>query len=306
MRFLLLALVCHLAAAADFDPPLFAFQNGLRFANLEAETSTLKELGYTGVGSAKLPGLEQRIAAYKAAGLRVCSIYVGATVSDKGASFDKGIPKAIELLKGSGAVVELSLRGKAKTDEHAVTVVREVAALAAAADLKMVLYPHAGFYVARVPEALRVAKAVDRENVGIMFNLCHFLKSEKAADRDKKKHTLSLEKLARDFEPKVTEMLGKFSLQHSSQSFAGLPPSTTESFNANLKQLQEAQLDLKAVIGGNHDIAVRHLADSKQARTLLADSRRRLDMFTQLITLNSRLQWKLAMRKDEGGEAIKE
>ncbi|MFT5127642.1 MAG: sugar phosphate isomerase/epimerase [Rhodothermales bacterium] len=185
MRFLLLALIGHLAVAADFDPPLFVFQNGLRFANLAEESATLKKLGYAGVGSAKLPGLEERIAAYKSAGLRVCSIYVGAKVSDTDASFDAGIPKAIELLKGSGAVVELTLRGKAKTDEQAVAIVREVAELAAAADLKVVLYPHAGFYVARVPEALRVAKAVDRPNVGIMFNLCHFLKSEKAADLEK-------------------------------------------------------------------------------------------------------------------------
>lgn len=185
MRCLLLSLLAQLAVAADFDPPLFVFQNGLRFANLQEETATLKELGYAGVGSAKLPGLEDRIKAYNAAGLRVLSIYVGANLSDTGASFDSGIPKAIELLKGSGAVVELTLRGKAKTDEHAVAVVREVAALAAAADLKVVLYPHSGFYVARVPEALRVAKAVDRPNVGIMFNLCHFLKSENAADLER-------------------------------------------------------------------------------------------------------------------------
>jgi sugar phosphate isomerase/epimerase len=42
--------------------------------------------------------------------------------------------------------------------------------------LRVVLYPHVGFYVARVEDAVRLAKKVDRKNVGVSFNLCHFLK----------------------------------------------------------------------------------------------------------------------------------
>jgi sugar phosphate isomerase/epimerase len=33
-----------------------------------------------------------------------------------------------------------------------------------------------GFYVATVEDAVRLAKKVDRKNVGASFNLCHFLK----------------------------------------------------------------------------------------------------------------------------------
>jgi sugar phosphate isomerase/epimerase len=37
------------------------------------------------------------------------------------------------------------------------------------------LYPHTGFWVERVEDSIRVAKKVDRKNVGVTFNLCHWL-----------------------------------------------------------------------------------------------------------------------------------
>jgi sugar phosphate isomerase/epimerase len=63
-------------------------------------------------------------------------------------------------------------------DDQAVAVIREIAAMAEQAQLRVALYPHVGFYVATVQDALRLVKKVDRENVGASFNLCHFLKLE--------------------------------------------------------------------------------------------------------------------------------
>ena len=48
------------------------------------------------------------------------------------------------------------------------------------AERGVVLYPHVGFYVARLEDGLRIAKKVDRKNVGTAFNLCHFLKLDDA------------------------------------------------------------------------------------------------------------------------------
>jgi sugar phosphate isomerase/epimerase len=50
--------------------------------------------------------------------------------------------------------------------------------------VKIALYPHSWFWIERVEDALRVAKKVDRTNVGATFNLCHWLKVE--GDRDPK------------------------------------------------------------------------------------------------------------------------
>jgi sugar phosphate isomerase/epimerase len=40
------------------------------------------------------------------------------------------------------------------------------------------LYPHYGFWLERVEHAVRIVKKVDRENVGVVFNLCHWLRTE--------------------------------------------------------------------------------------------------------------------------------
>ena len=42
--------------------------------------------------------------------------------------------------------------------------------------VRVALYPHTGFWVERVDDGTRLARAVDRPNLGTTFNLCHWLK----------------------------------------------------------------------------------------------------------------------------------
>lgn len=160
------------APAPPFDPPLFVFQNGVDFGTFEQEAGVLAELGYEGLGSVKPPGLAERIEAYDAAGLRIFSIYVGLG--------DERIPGCIELLRGRDAIVELTVR-KPKNQET-VDEIRQVCDLAAAAGLRVALYPHANFTVEHIADALAFIEQVDHQALGVMFNLCHFLKGERAED----------------------------------------------------------------------------------------------------------------------------
>ena len=56
-----------------------------------------------------------------------------------------------------------------------MTIFREIADVAARSGLRVALYPHKGSYVERVEDAVRLAKKIDRKNLGVSFNLCHFL-----------------------------------------------------------------------------------------------------------------------------------
>ena len=47
--------------------------------------------------------------------------------------------------------------------------------MAGESGLRVALYPHAGDWLQRVEDAVRVAQKVDRKNVGVTFNLCHWL-----------------------------------------------------------------------------------------------------------------------------------
>jgi sugar phosphate isomerase/epimerase len=66
-----------------------------------------------------------------------------------------------------------------ESDDAAVAIVCEVADMAQAAHLRVVLYPHVGMYVARVEDAIRIVKKAERKNVGVALNLCHWLKLDK-------------------------------------------------------------------------------------------------------------------------------
>ena len=72
-----------------------------------------------------------------------------------------------------------------KGDPRAVQLVSQIAEIASKSSLDVILYPHTGDWLQNVGDAVRIAKKVDRKNVGVMFNLCHWLKAEKGKDLEK-------------------------------------------------------------------------------------------------------------------------
>jgi sugar phosphate isomerase/epimerase len=51
-----------------------------------------------------------------------------------------------------------------------------MAEMAGEAGAQLLLYPHVESWVERLEDAVRVAAKVDRPSVGVMFNLCHWLR----------------------------------------------------------------------------------------------------------------------------------
>ena len=173
-----------LSSLQAIERDLFVFQNGVHFSTSAERIAVLKALGYDGIGSARPGDLANRVEAYSAADLSFFSVYVGAKLQGEGMTVPEQIVKSIAELKGSGTVIELFVQGskKANTDDEAVAFVRKVAALAEESQLKVVLYPHSNFYIDKLSDAVRIANKADRKNVGVMFNLCHFLKVEPTSD----------------------------------------------------------------------------------------------------------------------------
>lgn len=162
--------------------PFFVFDNGLR--GIEDPPRVLKELGYDGVGVRALD-IGGLIQSYEQAGLKVFSTYVGCRL-DQTPPYDPKFKEQIAKLKGTDVILWLTVLGgkRGQEDAKAAAVVREIAGMAAAADLRVALYPHAGFYVATTADALRVAKQVDRPNVGVSLNLCHELMTDQGPQLD--------------------------------------------------------------------------------------------------------------------------
>jgi sugar phosphate isomerase/epimerase len=174
--------LCLSAPAQAGDAPLYVFDNGTGRGTLsvEEQTELARKTGYAGIFYSGTENIPQLVEAHRKRGLKVPGIYTGMNISDASPGFEPGLPEAIRQLKGTGALIAFTINGKAANGEGdaiAVPVLREVADMAAKAGLKVALYPHYGFHVARVEDALRVREKAGRPNIGIVFNLCHWLRS---------------------------------------------------------------------------------------------------------------------------------
>ena len=191
-------LLCAAMLIATEPPPLYVFDNGAGrgVIPLQAQAALAKRTGYAGMLFTGTKNIPEMLALHKVRGMKMLGIYTGMNVADANPSYDPGLPQAIEQMKGSGALITFIVQGKnPKGDELAVKTLREVADLAAKSGLKVALYPHYGFHMARIEDALRIREMVGRKNVGVIFNLCHWLRSGDEANlaprlQQVKKHLL--------------------------------------------------------------------------------------------------------------------
>ncbi|MBW8042100.1 MAG: DUF1080 domain-containing protein [Planctomycetes bacterium] len=164
--------------------PFFAMDTATKDAKhktAKEQVEMIKELGYDGIGCTAGPGLAEMLKEMDKNDLRLVTVYLGANIDADQPKYGPELKEAIEILKGRNAILWLFVLSKKhkpsspQGDARAVEVIREIADMAAKADMRIALYPHKGFWVERVEDAVRVAKKVDRKNVGVTFNLCHWL-----------------------------------------------------------------------------------------------------------------------------------
>jgi sugar phosphate isomerase/epimerase len=171
--------VAPMLGASPLDNAFFVLDNGTgqdQHVSPDDQAELVKRTGYAGLGYSGTQHIPEMLQALESRGLKMFTMFVVARIDSDGPSYDPSLPQAIRQLQGHGTTVWLSVNGLAPDgDARTTAVVREIADMAAAAGLRVALYPHMGFYVARVIDALRVVKSVDRPNVGITFNLAHYL-----------------------------------------------------------------------------------------------------------------------------------
>lgn len=166
--------------------PFFALcmdTHDAKHRTLAEQAQLLKELGYAGAGHLWLDNLKERIDTLDAAGLKLFQVYLRVNIAPTAEPYDARLKDSLPLLKGRGAMLALLISGLPPSDPsgdpRAVEIIREIADMARASDTRVVLYPHSGDWLERVEDAVRVTKKVERPNVGVMFNLCHWLKVDK-------------------------------------------------------------------------------------------------------------------------------
>ncbi len=165
--------------------PFFAMDTATKDAKHQTaaeQVAMVKELGYAGIGCTAGKGLAEMQQESDKNGLRLFTVYLGVNIDPDQPKYGPELKEAIEVLKGRNAILWLFVRSKTHKpsspagDKRAVEIIQEVADLAAQADLRVALYPHYGFWCERTEDAVRIVKQAGRRNVGVTFNLCHWLR----------------------------------------------------------------------------------------------------------------------------------
>ncbi len=183
----LIGLAATAAFGAEKAPfPFFAYcidTHDAKHRTLPEQAAMIKELGYDGVGHLWLDNVNERLETLDAAGLKLFQISIRVNITPDKETYDPRLKEVMPLLKGHDVQICLLMEGlppsDVQGDERGVPIIREIADIARDSGTKIVLYPHANMWLEKVGDAVRLAKKVDRPNVGVMFNLCHWLKVDK-------------------------------------------------------------------------------------------------------------------------------
>jgi sugar phosphate isomerase/epimerase len=196
LRSLTLNLVLTLAlSAAPLIPPanpFFAMDNIAR-GGPDTVPAMLSELGYDGYGG-RVPD-ETMAPAMAAKGLKFFNGYHVIDLSRAQPAPNEKLRAWLAAMSTYDTTLWLGINKVTRADgtpyavsatdadEFVLTQIRAIVEVAAAHHVRVALYPHTGFWMARVDDALRLAEKINRPDVGVTFNLCHWLKVE-GAERD--------------------------------------------------------------------------------------------------------------------------
>ena len=154
--------------------------------SFEQQAVMLRELGYDGVGHIYLDKVAERLKTLDDAGLKLFQITMTVEVGPDKKPYDVRFKDVLALIKGRHVQFCLLLNGMKPSDPsvdpHAEEILREMSGLAKDSGAQLLLYPHQGSWIERIEDSMRVAEKVDRPNVGVMFNLCHWLRVDKSRD----------------------------------------------------------------------------------------------------------------------------
>lgn len=153
----------------------------------------LDELGYAGLGGKALDAAMP--AALAARGLRFFNGYHVMSIGASDDVSDETLSAWFAAVRDRDTALWLAIRSIARkdgtsfpnsaalADKIVVARLQRLARAAAPHGVRIALYPHTGFWLERVEDALRVADQVGDARVGVTFNLCHWLKVE-GGERD--------------------------------------------------------------------------------------------------------------------------
>jgi sugar phosphate isomerase/epimerase len=173
--------------------PFFAMDTATKDPNhqtAQEQAEMLKELGYAGIGIGyeRWDSLVEMLNELDKRGLTLFAVYAGVNIDPGQPPHVPSLKDAMKVLEGRNTILWLFVQSEKHGpsapdgDVRAVEIIQGLADRAARHGVRISLYPHHGFWLERTEDAVRIAEKVDRDNVGVTFNLCHWLRVSDGRD----------------------------------------------------------------------------------------------------------------------------
>jgi sugar phosphate isomerase/epimerase len=182
----LIFIFAHSINAQQFKPGFFCFEDAFLLSpdyTNENRAYLLKNLGFDGIELEGLDNVDEKISILEKYNLKIYMVYIQVDI-DKDKPYDDRLPDFIKKIKDKGVTLWLHIHSDKygpsdpAGDELCVPVIQKLADYANEYNVKIALYPHSRFWLEKVGDGIRLTKKIDRKNVGTVFNLCHFLKTD--------------------------------------------------------------------------------------------------------------------------------
>lgn len=176
--------ITHLNGQSSYNHPFFVFNNGVedeQYDTPKKQVQLLKSLGYDGMEMRGTDNIAEILEELDYHGLELYTMYININLDDKEQPYDPRLKEVFSMLEGRPTMPWFYITSEQfepssqENDAIAVPILQEIADMASKYGVKVMIYPHVNFWVDNVEDAVRVAEKVNRRNLGITFNLAHFL-----------------------------------------------------------------------------------------------------------------------------------
>ena len=186
LQLFLLIFFCCNGFSQSFQPKFFCFEDAFLKEHTNDpvfQAKLLKQLGFDGMELMGLDLMDEKLAAIEAQNLKLFMVYIRIDLEKKPA-YDPRLLDFIRQVKDKGVTMWVHiLSEKLKPsdpagDDLCIPIIRELADFAAPYGVEIAFYPHSSFWLEKLGDSVRLTQKIDRKNVGAVFNLCHYLRTD--------------------------------------------------------------------------------------------------------------------------------
>lgn len=181
----IIATAAEPADPAEFRPEFFAFQTG--FANARSKepaylADLVKQAGFDGVELMGLQQVDAFLPELTKRDLKLHALYLKIDL-DSEQPYDANLKSMLQKHRGQIHYLWFHIHSRKHArsdpagDARCVEILRELADFAKPLGVRIGIYQHVSLWAERFSDGVRVARKVQRDNVGAVFNLCHYLRT---------------------------------------------------------------------------------------------------------------------------------